>query len=256
MFWLIQSNLFGEAEFDELVRIMEVGELPHQFVTVVPFSGELIPEPCIPDGYVCVLGSTSMARMGKERGWIPGSFLNDNYDAAVWMMEYGDLCANHGASICRFGDVDPWKYDDFFLRPCLDDKSFNGNVISSEKFSEWKSKIMGANGLTVSEDTMVVHGPAMNIAREWRCFMVDGKAVTSSLYRVNGRLLRSRMVDPSVIEFAEAADSRWRPSRAYALDVWMVDGRLTIGEINNINSAGWYDGDISKVIQAIDQMEF
>lgn len=59
-------------------------------------------------------------------------------------------------------------------------------------------------------------------------------------------------VEPEIYDFARRMISRWEPDRAYVLDVWLTDDGLEVGEINNINSAGWYASDVQHLVMALE----
>lgn len=57
-------------------------------------------------------------------------------------------------------------------------------------------------------------------------------------------------------EFAAARAAEFQPARAFVLDVFEFEGELFIGEVNNLNSAGFYAADMQKLVAAIDSMIF
>lgn len=263
MYVIVQENLFNETGFNDLMRVLNQAAIPHAVVKVVPFSHEVIGLPDDLPKEVIVYGSTTLSRVAKERGWVPGSFLNENFDAAIWMDRYGRECLNHGARLCRFADVVkedtyPTLSHEFFLRPALDDKSFNGGVYTWEEFEEWRRKVLDLKETytTLDADTMVVVSRYHKISMEIRLFIVDGKVVTSSVYKVGNQVRASPLVDAWVIEYGERMAALWSPDRAFVLDVALVDGYPAIVEINCINSAGFYAADVSKLVQALDGMSF
>jgi hypothetical protein len=48
----------------------------------------------------------------------------------------------------------------------------------------------------------------------------------------------------------------WNPDRAYVLDVFMHADARYVGELNNLNSAGFYAYDVGKMVAAIEAMRF
>lgn len=91
--------------------------------------------------------------------------------------------------------------------------------------------------------------------------IVDGKAVTASLYKTGTRKHYDGQVDERILAYAERRAKEFCPARAYVLDVFeAVDdphaqARLYIGEVNNFNSAGFYAADMQKLIGAVEAME-
>ncbi|NMO14592.1 ATP-grasp domain-containing protein [Pyxidicoccus fallax] len=255
MHWVVQNNLFNERGFHTLMQVLEHGGIPHTLVKVIPFGGGVEPVVDVA-GPVIVMGSLSLTRYAKERGWTPGAFLNENFDFRVWREHLGEHLLNADARVCRFADV-PRTDGPFFIRPCLDDKSFSGMVTTWEEFSAWRDSVLGLDeDTTVSADTWVAVSAPRHIQREYRMVVVDGRVITGTRYKLGDRVMSSAEVEPEVESFAQAMAGRWGPDRAYALDVFMHDGGLYVGEINNLNSAGFYAYDVGKMVAAIEAMRW
>ncbi|MCP3137803.1 ATP-grasp domain-containing protein [Pyxidicoccus xibeiensis] len=255
MHWVVQDNLFNERGFHTLMQTLERGGIPHTLVKVIPFDGGVQPEVQV-SGPVIVMGSLSLARYAVRRGWVPGSFINDNFDFRVWREHLGEHLLNAGAQVCRFADVPP-RDGPFFIRPCLDDKSFSGMVTTWEEFAAWRDSVLKLEeATTVSPDTWVAVSAPKHLQREYRMVVVDGRVVTGTRYKLGDRVVGSAEVEPEVYTFAQAMADRWGPARAYALDVFMHDGGLYVGEINNLNSAGFYAYDVGKMVAAIEAMHW
>lgn len=43
MHWILQTNLFNEAEWENLVGVLERFDIPYSVHKVIPFVGELVP---------------------------------------------------------------------------------------------------------------------------------------------------------------------------------------------------------------------
>ncbi|GHG75916.1 ATP-grasp domain-containing protein [Comamonas sp. JC664] len=255
MHWVVQRNLFSEPGFHTLMSVLRNGGLPHTLVKVIPFDGGLEPEVDV-EGPVITMGSLSLTRYAKRRGWAPGAFVNDNFDFRVWREHLGQHLLNAGARVCRFEDVTP-REGPFFVRPCLDDKSFSGKVTTWEEFSAWREQALApGNGASVAPDTWVAVSAPKHIQREYRMVVVDGRVITGSRYKLGDRLSVSTEVEPEVHAFTQAMADLWSPDRAYVLDVFMHSGGLYVGEINNLNAAGFYAYDVAKMVDAIEAMRW
>ena len=261
MFWIVQENMHREDGFVSLVEGLQRLDIPHQIVKVVPFSDELpddeqtIP-PLAPEGPVMVCGSTTLAKIAARRGWSPGSFLNDQHDYRAWLSHYGDNLLNAEARVCRFGDVEP-IWSPFFIRPCEDSKTFAGQVTDWDDFQEWQHKVIALRETYTSLDanTMVTYSPVRQIFNEVRFFVVDGKIVGKSLYKLGSRVTYSDIVDDDAVAFAQSMIDRWQPARAFVIDTALTDEGHKVVEINCINSAGFYAIDVMSFIIAIEEMD-
>ncbi|RKG98546.1 DUF4343 domain-containing protein [Corallococcus praedator] len=255
MHWVVQSNLFNEQGFHTLMDVLAHGAIPHTLVKVIPFGGGIEPSLTL-SGPVVVMGSLSLTRHARAQGWTPGAFINDHFDYRLWRKHLGRHLLNADATVCRLADV-PEREGRFFIRPCLDDKSFSGMVTSWEAFAKWREQVLALDTYaTVSADTWVAVSAPRAIQREYRMVVVDGRVITGSLYKLGDRVLASSEVEPEVHAFAQRMADTWGPDRAYALDVFMHEGELYVGEINNLNSAGFYAYDVGKMVAAVEAMRF
>lgn len=264
MKWILQNNIYEEEGFAALLdNLTRLGaDVVH--VKVVPFEGTLeavegeIPPP---GADAIVLGSYTLSRVAKQMGWRPGSFL-DNLDWRVQHQKWGDLMLNADAKIYEFVSV-PFQEQPFFLRPVHDTKAFSGLVIDWGQYVEWRDGLLrcpelvdpvydplGVNLLLSSTPVMVCS--KKEIYNETRMWVVEGKVVTSSGYKI-GTIKRYRPpeeTEPRIIEFVEDLD--WYPNDAHVMDIADTPDGLKIIEVNNMNSAGFYKGDTQKLIAAIE----
>jgi hypothetical protein len=261
MHWILQENIFNEEGFESLVDTLTRFEIPFSEHKVIPFVGDLLPEPVIPDGEkVIVLGSYSMALYADKQGWIPGSFANDDHDFRVQLEHWGDHMVNASAQILPFHKLQEQKTP-FFIRPVEDTKSFPGVVMDWSEYCEWRDRILvlsPEDNPTITTDTMVMVSPLVKIYREYRLWVVDGVIVTASLYKEGTRVRYDSLVEGQILDFAGqfVGNGQWEPARAYCLDIFDTENGLKIGEVNNINSAGFYKADMQKLVHALNSMSF
>src|SRR6185437_7591485 len=214
MHWVVQENLWNETEYDNFIGALERLSIPFDVVKVVPFSHELIPD-VNPTGLVMAYGSVTLAKIAKEKGWIPGSFMNENHDFRVWRNHYNFHLLNHQAEVSRFADVTPF-WQDFFIRPCEDTKQYSGMVTTWDDFKEWRKRVIDLKETytTLDATTMVCYGPLKDIWAEFRFFVVDGEVITYSQYKQGDRVVKIPHVDEDVIAFARKMIDIWQPARA------------------------------------------
>jgi hypothetical protein len=258
MHWIIQNNLFDEDAINKTIEILDRFSIPYTTVKVIPFGGGIEPEVTLPDGQiVMVIGSISLVKYAKDHGWKGGVFINENFDYKVQSSHYKDHMLNNEL-YCRFDEVaTKTPFDPFFCRPVLDDKSFAGRVFTRAEFAEWANMIAkGDTSYTIQPDTEVIVAEPTNIHAEYRCLVIDGRVVTASQYRMGSLVLYSNDVPPEVYEYANSVIATWQPDRAFTIDIARLGNGFRVIELNNINSAGWYHCDVSKIIQAIEGMEF
>jgi hypothetical protein len=266
MHWILQDNLFNEANYSNLVEALERLRIPYDVVKVVPFSHGLPWEQRItplvnPQGRVMVSGSISLATLAADRGWTPGSFHNANHDYQVWKQHMQGHLLNDEAIVAPLSEI-PHVWDVFFIRPTEDTKSFSGQKMDWVQFEAWRNQVLNLKEYytTIDANTMVMMAPLKKIYREARFFVVDGQVITGSTYKLGSRVLATQEVPPTMWEYAERMVKIWGPARAYVMDLALTDdaddGYNKIVEYNCCNCAGFYEIDIQKWVMAIQQMEF
>lgn len=273
MHWILQNNLHREDGGIALIDFLTRMDIPFTEVKVIPLTQGLpldqrmVPVTNLPldqrmvpvvnpSNPVMVSGSVTLANAAADAKWRPGSFYNENHDYRVWSEHYGDHLLNADAVVCRYGDVEP-RWEEFFIRPCADTKSFAGDCYDWSEFKEWQHKVLVLKECytTLDADTMVMYSPIKTIHREARFFIVDKRVVTYSTYKIGSRVIHIQETPPSMIAFAQRMVDIWQPARAFALDVALIKDDHKIVEINCINSAGFYDIDIQKFVMAIEDMK-
>lgn len=261
MHWVIQDKLREDAGLKALRENLPRWGIPHSWHDVVPFVGELIPD-VNPEGHVIVIGSYSMRHAAKSKGWVPGCFDIGHLTHEDFVREWGSAMLNASAFVAKFPDVPKQPLEKkFFCRPAIDSKAWSGSVMTRADFLLWHDKVMAVidvPDVTITRDTLTVIAPIKEIAQEHRCWVVDGRVVTTSLYKRGEQVLYDPNVDDRVLKFAqEMAQHPWQPHRAYVLDVSLdAEGQTRVIEVNTLNSAGFYAADMQKLVEAIEGMEF
>ena len=250
MLWVIQEDLFQENGREILINTLEKFDIPYQIVKIVPFSHELIPEVTY-TGKIITNGSVLLSKIAKERGWTPGGLLNDNFDYSVWYPRLKRYLLNHDAVFTTVAEANP-LWDDIFIRPTLDNKSFNGQVMTRDEFISWKNDVLKGEDSSVSPDTEIVYATPKKVGQEHRHFIVNGKVITSSRYKLNGYANYQEGADEYIINFAERMAATFSPAKAFVLDTYVTDDTIGIVELGCICNAGFYKADVQKLVMVLD----
>lgn len=270
MFWIVQSNLFREENYESMLEALKRLEVPHQIVKVLPLADQhLEPEPVIPTGSsIFVCGSTKLMRIAKERGWEPGSFMNANMRSEAWDAALGADLLNHGAIVGEFGSIE-FPYDgEWFIRPCEDGKAFTGKTFYKYEFDRWRAHMLDSAGVVVNErfervkqygvkpDTPVAISKFRKIFREYRFFVVDRKIITGSMYTMGGKSVTDGNIDIDADLYVRRIVDLWQPSRAFVVDIAITADGPKVVEYNCINCSGFYACDTAKIVDAVEQMGY
>lgn len=253
MRWVIQDNLYDEDGYVRFIDSLDRMGEQYDIVKVIPFAHELSPDIDYSDEHTIVMGSDALVKVSEKKGWKPGAFTNENFDHRVWQKIYGNELLNHEAKSCKFKDINPKELTEFFIRPALDFKVFAGTKMNQDDFVKWQDKVISYSGKELSEfmDITVIISPLKNILQEYRFFIVDGRIVAHSTYKVGGRVTTDVPVDRDAVLYAQQMSYHWRPHVAYVMDVARVTDGFKVIEFNCINSAGFYAADCQNIISSI-----
>lgn len=248
MFYIIQKDLYQDIHEIKLIQALERLELEYENIRFIEFEGNRIFEFNTKRKDVFCFGSIKMAHSAKKYGFIPGSMYNDNHDFECYGSIYGDYMLNSDAIIMNFNDPLPDNFPYvFFGRPTGDTKSFSGRIFTKEAWLESVELRKGS--------TRVLISVLKEIKWEVRCWVVDGKVITTSRYKLGNRIAYLNMdYEDYITEFAQKMVDIYCPADAFVIDICDIgEKELKIVEINCINCAGWYDANISKVLNALEE---
>ena len=264
MLWVLQWTLHRAHGYERLIDALNRFGVDHVFVKPVPFRLRLlpgdfdsptavdpddVPEPTIEAlRPVIVMGSYTLAKVAVARGWRPGAFLeNTGYDA--WGSKWPVLNPGAWTGPLRGARV----VSPSFVRPLSDSKSFIGKVYDPVEFQEWQASVIDLGPESyVNGGTPVLVAEPREIYSETRCFVVDGKVVTASLYRVGGQVRYEEVLDGPTLAFARECIQTWVPSRAFVLDIADTPDGFRVVEVNALNAAGFYACDLQKIVGALE----
>jgi len=260
--WIIQDNLIAENDRNQFQQACDNLEIAHYEVKVVPFSDELPKFPVDDEHENIYYGSTSFINNVYEQLSAPvGVFYNhETFSMENYIHKWGENMLNCDAEIMtveKFLSQEPYGHEiNMFLRPDGDGKEFDGQVGEVEELKGMLRRMMNYESL-LEIDSKIVFGPAYNIQREWRNYIVNGKVITSSRYRNNFRLSKSGTDIPEdMIKFVEERCKEYQPHDVFAMDIAETrhdDGemRYYIIECGCMNSVGFYHADINKYVESV-----
>lgn len=259
MKFIVQHNMMNEDSLKKIKQALEVNNIPHQFVGVIPFSHEITTdEPLVSTDFL-PYGSTLMTNLTGPDGlkWRGNYFDPVTFRAERWNAVRDDMLNTD--IVCRIDYAVKFLRTQtpksmWFTRPCEDLKQFSGMVIEAEECADWFEDAMAcesSGSYQLSPDTMVVISTPRNIQAEWRWFVVDGKVISGSLYRLKGEMHQKNEIDSWVISEAQRFADVWLPHRNCCMDLALVDNEVKVIEFNTINSSGLYDHDANAIIKAL-----
>ncbi len=254
MHWILQSNLFNESAYQVLLDTLIKFNLPYSIHKVVPFVGELLPEPELDTKNVMCMGSYSLRHAAKRYGWTPGVFDLEPMDFTVQKEKWGERMLNYNAVVSPFKDAvfpDPVM----FVRPTEDSKIFSGKLFDKEDFEHWQKQVCELNlnfHNALTSDTLIQICPPIHIYSEHRFWVVKGEIVTSSTYKLGRSVVYQPVIGTQFELYVKECIAEWQPHEAFVIDVADTEKGIKIVEINTLNSSGFYAADMQKLVMALE----
>jgi len=249
--WAIQKFAVNDDDSKGMVDAITSLGLSYHILEIPPFSYDNI-SPVDYDGPVIPYGGTKFIDAIKnQKGWF--CVFNDDFRYSLAVEKLGYRMFNSDGKFMRMKDFSPSVFKDqehLFIRPDKDIKEFAGNVIKPYDFMQWKVQIE-AKGWGVNEDTDILVAPASRIDEEWRVYVVDGKVIDGSRYRMDHYQSIIHELPDNVISYVYASIRVWQPAPFFVMDVCRVSDSLSILEIGDLHSAGFYASDKTKIIKAV-----
>jgi hypothetical protein len=253
MYYVIQENLFKEYNFKHLVGYLDRYNIEYEVVKYLPFSQEMPFKTKRKD--VFFFGWINGEKCIADAGWNPGSLFNSNHDFDVYGPKYGDNMLNSDAKTGEFGPIMGNGEIELFIRPTKDTKSFVSKVYAISEWNSYITETMNSDTFDqiAQETKMMWCEPKSGIQQEIRCWIVDGEPVTMSQYKIGRRVNMLNMDNnEEAYIFSKKMAKLYSPARAYVMDICLYNDEYKIVEINCINMSGFYDANMSKLIQSLE----
>jgi len=249
--WVVQNNFRSDADDPDWIRkTCEKFGFQYEGFKVIPFSDRLPEVSEIPT--VFYGGTGWINKIYEHNPTTPGIFFNPESTFDFWIEKYKENALNYGALITTFEEISKKQFPDderFFVRPTRDLKEFSGSIMSFRDIKDWCNKIF--TDVPDFGTIPIVVGEPYVLSHEWRLFIIEGKVVTGSQYRTYFVRNTDPNVPEEVIKFAEEQAEVYSPTPIFVMDVGKSADNLYVIEVGCINSAGFYDADIDKIIKGV-----
>lgn len=252
MYYVVQENLFKEYHFNTLMEHLKRYNLEYELVAYRPFVSEVEVKTDRKD--VWFFGSVNAAMALGHKDWNPGIMYNDNHDFEKYLKKYGNNLLNWDSRVRDFDNIYSPDFP-YFIRPTRDTKIFESKVYYSEEWNTYVDETAETNlRESIRKQTRIICSKPKVIQQEIRCWIVDGEPVTMSQYKIGRRVNMLNMDNnEEAYLFAKNMAKIFSPSRAFVLDICLHEDEYKIVEINCINMSGFYDANMSKLIQSLEK---
>lgn len=254
MYWVIQKYL-SNGDSQKFIKALDslgiaYEELPdHRTLATLPGRFR--------ENQTMFYGNTYLTSLVASKSiWKPGVITNSNFNLKVWSEAWKDRCLNNlkNSKVMLVSEAEdlPDSQDLVFTRPCQDNKSFSGAVMSVSGVKGFAVVARYSDPSLLSEE--IILAPISDITEEWRLFIVDNKISTGSSYQRDGESYQTSELPSSVRDLAEDAIKSWTPANVFTLDVGLVKNEPYIIECGCFNHAGIYAADIKKLIKDVNYL--
>lgn len=248
--WIIQNNLINPITFQKIKLACK--DYLFYPIQIIPFSNELPFFPTSNNLIDIYYGSTTFIYnlWNSEFKNSLGLFFNPNiFTIENYISKWKNRMLNIEAKITTFEKFTKEGHDkksEWFIRPNSDSKFFAGNCLTFEEIKDWYSQISNF------ELENIIVGPKYHIDKEWRLVIVNGKVITSCLYRENFKLTIDRNNKPKdLIKFAEECCKIYQPAKVFVMDIALWQDQYKIIECNCFNMSGFYDCDLQVIVDEV-----
>jgi hypothetical protein len=246
MHYIVQDNIYRESNFNKLLHALNRLELSYETINILPSVNDYEFKTIRED--VFVYGASKLANIARNKNWKPGTLFGNNHDYQIYSKYYKEHLLNYDSKIFKIGEKTSFEGSKF-LRPCQDNKIFNGGVFYSDDWDFVQQNLIDSS---IDLNLEVQMASIKKIYREVRLFIVGGKIVTGSQYTFGNRFLPSTYIGEDVIDFANKMINIYQVADCFVLDIAETDIGLKIIEVNCINCSGFYESDVMKLLIALE----
>lgn len=259
MQWILQSF----EDTNKLAVALDELQIPYSWHKIVPFIGQIEPEPEIANpNSVVLFGAYSFWQYAKKHDLKPGVFkLRPFVHEKPWQPYMLNGIDAIFVSLRDIPSKLPNDQKSWFMRPVDDSKEEPGKVRSASDIIKLAEKVLKLDEREIPtgslrHDTELMLTPPARIIKEWRIWVVDDVVQTFSLYKEGERVVYRQEIDDDALQFAnELVGLNPNYSRAYVMDICRTEAGLKLLETNCINAAGFYAADLKKLAKAINSID-
>lgn len=263
MLWIVDEYILSVSERkDDLISAIKSSGADLVITKFQRFKHPQIPEkykdvkiPCLVYGSIQFVNSYNIfGGLYPASYYCRDRFLMSNYLSTLnkseyinedgFFVPYGVLRNNRERYISYIGSR-------VFVRPNTGIKLFTGCLLDLTDINEIDT-LEKTSGIV--DNTLVWVSTPKSIEAEYRFVVVDGQVITGSMYHKNDQINISSYVDPRALKLAEKVALGFDDNHNTCVcDIAIVDGEAKIVELNAVNTSGWYECDVEKIVYSLNE---
>lgn len=187
----------------------------------------------------------------------------DNFDCRNYYPHFQQFLFNKTHVYIQLRELIALSYDllkeyggQIFVRPSTGTKpnGISGTIFNKQNFAENISYFNVLN-----PDDWLVIDEVKHIDYEYRTIIYNNKLITGCQYRSYDKETKKLGFDPTS-DFPDKIKNKveqiisskyWQPDEIYVLDMVESNSEISIMELNALSTSGWYDCDVEKIIESI-----
>ncbi|MCP4130174.1 MAG: ATP-grasp domain-containing protein [bacterium] len=218
--------------------------------------------PELNDEYVLFHGSLGNAhKIANDFPWAPGAFCNTRaFLCNYWYNEVKKWLVHKKwveSTVIDFINKPEFyleqidAFDSFFVRPNSPLKPFSGRVLQTESLT---MKALDHGFYYDDENLPIIITPVVEIGKEWRVVIANGKPVCASSYESVGRVESEHDCPDEVWKIAsDISSSITQPDPIYILDVCETGDEFKLLELNPFSGADLYNCNRDSIVAAVSE---
>lgn len=253
MYYLIQSNIHSDPQYNKVFEVMEELNLDFETIELNDSIDKVKLKSDRKD--VFIIGSVKLARLTKaNKDWTPGSFYGGNHTFEVHSKYYKEHLLNYETSIFEFAEDFDWKPNERkFIKPYKYAKVFTGRVFTQIEWRKFvEDSIEHPKTKLLHQDTLIQAAPPKKITKEARIWIVGKHAIAGVYYKDNGNVSFIKEVEKEGLDFAKSMVEVFNVADAFVMDIGLTPDGWKIIEINCVNSAGFYSLKVRTLFRALE----
>lgn len=256
--WAIQTNAISHLQAEAVAFAVMANEGKAFNVEVIPSLNliNFVSENEPTTNNVIPYGSTKFVELAIEKKWL-GVFHNTNFSVPIWNEKRTDML-NHDSVNLKVEELLAYIKTlpdgiSVFIRPTIGKKIFPGMTATVADIVNWV-KTGQVGRYPFSPETEVTIARIKNIQSETRWFVVNGKVIDGSTYRLRGHSVLLHVNNETYLKEAQQFADVWLPHPTCVMDLASTEDGTKVIEFNTFNSSGFYNHDIPKIIRAIESI--
>lgn len=252
MYYIIQKNIFKDGRYSEIFKVMKEMNLEYEIVEFLDSTNKINIKTKRKD--VFVYGSVKLAKVLADYDFIPGSYYGNKHKYEDYKKGYGKELINYNSKIYNFNDEIEFNGELKFIKPSEDAKVFTGQIFSETNWKDFVYYSLKDKNRKIAIDTKIQVSKIVKLKREIRFWIINSKIITYSWYKFYE--IGSLDISEELIQYVNKLILKYNPLDAYVLDIAETYEGYKIVEINCINSSGFYNADVYKIVEALENLKY